>query len=114
MSAQAGIFYFDRRPVDPKVVAMMGSSLDDYGPDRAGEYIEPGFAMVHRALHITPEDALEQQPFISRRGKVMTWDGRLDNREEIVAQLWRDLDDDTTDVAIALGAWSFGTPSARR
>lgn len=115
MSAQAGIFYFNRRPVDPKVVALMGSSLDDYGPDRAGKYIEPGLAMVHRAFHVTPEDTLEQQPFISRRGNVMTWDGRLDNREELVAQLWRDLDHDSSDVAIALGAYEkWGVEGFRR
>ena len=50
MSAQAGIFYFDRRPVDPEVVSVMGRSLDDYGPDRAGEYVVPGLAMVHRIV----------------------------------------------------------------
>jgi asparagine synthase (glutamine-hydrolysing) len=115
MSAQAGIFYFDRRPVDPEVLSVMGTSLDDYGPDRAGDYVQPGLAMVHRALHVTPEDALEQQPFISRRGNVMTWDGRLDNRGDLVAQLWRDLDQDTTDVAIALGAYEkWGVEGLRR
>ena len=115
MSAQAGIFYFDRRRVDPETVSLMGTSLDDYGPDRAGQYIEPGLAMVHRALHVTPEDALEQQPYISRRGNVMTWDGRLDNRGDLVAQLWRDLDQDTTDVAIALAAYEkWGAEGFRR
>lgn len=105
MSAQAGVFYFDRRPVNPRILSVMGSSLDEYGPDRAGKYVEPGLAMVHRALHVTPEDTLEQQPFKSRRGNVMTWDGRLDNREDLIAQLWRDLDRETTDVAIALAAY---------
>jgi len=105
MSAQAGVFYFDRRPVNHRVLSVMGSSLDDYGPDRAGKYVEPGLAMVHRALHVTPEDALEQQPFISRRGNVMTWDGRLDNREDLLAQLWRELDQEPTDVAIAMAAY---------
>lgn len=115
MSAQAGIFYFNRRPVDPEVVSLMGTSLDDYGPDRAGQYLEPGLAMVHRALHVTPEDTLEQQPFMSRRGNVMTWDGRLDNRGDLIAQLWRDLDQDTTDVAIALGAYEkWGAEGFRR
>ena len=115
MSAQAGIFYFDRRPVDPEVISVMGTSLDDYGPDRAGEYVQPGLAMVHRALHVTPEDVLEQQPFISRRGNVMTWDGRLDNREDLLRQLWNDLDQDTTDVALAMGVYEkWGAAGFRR
>lgn len=115
MSAQAGIFYYDRRPIDSEVVSLMGRSLDDYGPDRAGEYIAPGLAMVHRALHVTPEDALEQQPFTSQRGNVMTWDGRLDNREDLLGLLWHDLDQDTTDVALALGVYEkWGTAGFRR
>lgn len=115
MSAQAGIFYFDRRPVDPEILSVMGRSLDDYGPDRAGQYTAPGLAMVHRALHVTPEDAFEQQPFISRRGNVMTWDGRLDNRDDLLVQLWRDLDQDSTDVALAMGVYEkWGAAGFRR
>ena len=115
MSAQAGIFYFDRRPVSPDVVSVMGHSLDDYGPDRAGEYIVPGLAMLHRAVHVTPEDAREQQPFMSRRGNVMTWDGRLDNREDVLRQLWNDLNGDTTDVALAMGVYEkWGAAGFRR
>lgn len=115
MSAQAGIFYFDGRPVDPEIVSLMGRFLNDYGPDRAGEHVQPGLVMVHRALHVTPEDALEQQPFKSRRGTVMTWDGRLDNREDLLAQLWHDLDQDSTDVALALGVYEkWGAPGFRR
>ncbi|MEN3325663.1 MAG: hypothetical protein V7638_470 [Acidobacteriota bacterium] len=115
MSAQAGIFYFDRQPISPEILSVMGRSLDDYGPDRDGEYVQPGLAMVHRALHVTPEDMLERQPFISRRGNVMTWDGRLDNREDVLRQLWNDLDHDTTDVALAMGVYEkWGTAGFRR
>src|SRR5580658_2000755 len=110
MSVQAGVFYFDRRPVDPSVVALMGQALDPYGPDGRGEFVEPGLVMVHRALHITPEDAFEQQPFTSRRGKVMTWDGRLDNREDLLLQLWHELREDTTDVSLAMAVYEkWGT-----
>lgn len=115
MSAQAGIFYFDRRPVNPQVLSTMGNALDEYGPDRAGEYVQPGLAMVHRALHVTPEDLGERQPFRSRRGNVMTWDGRLDNREDLLRQLWHDLDHDTSDVALAMGVYEkFGAAGFRR
>lgn len=115
MSAQAGIFYFDRRPVNPQVLSVMGRSLDEYGPDRAGKHVQPGLAMVHCALHVTPEDALERQPFTSRRGNVMTWDGRLDNREDLLGQLWRDLDQDSTDVALAMGVYEkWGAAGFRR
>lgn len=110
MSAQAGVFYFDLRPVDPAVIVSLGRSIDAYGPDRSGQYIAPGVAMVHRALDITPEDCCEHQPFISPRGNVMTWDGRLDNREDLLFQLWHDLDHSRSDVALAMAAYErWGT-----
>jgi asparagine synthase (glutamine-hydrolysing) len=61
--------------------------------------------MVHRALHVTRDDALERQPFVSAFGTVMTWDGRLDNRDDLRLQLRRELRADTTDVALAMAAY---------
>lgn len=105
MSAQAGIFYFDGRPIEPDLAARLDAPLAAFGPDGSGQYVAPGLVMVHRALHVTPEDCLERQPFVSERGNVMTWDGRLDNREDLLLQLWRDLRDDTTDVALAMAVY---------
>ena len=105
MSAQAGIFYFDGRPIEPTLPERLNAELAEFGPDGSGEYTGPGLVMVHRALHVTPEDCDERQPHVSERGNVMTWDGRLDNREDLLLQLWRDLRDDTTDVALAMTAY---------
>src|SRR6267142_5078586 len=35
----------------------------------------------------------------------MTWDGRLDNRDDLLLQHWRVLKEDTTDVALAMAAY---------
>jgi asparagine synthase (glutamine-hydrolysing) len=110
MSAQAGVFYFDGRPVDPEIVSALGRSLDEYGPDGGGQFVQPGLVMVQRALHITPQDRLERQPFRSRRGNVMTWDGRLDNREDLLLQLWHERNEEITDVALAMGAYEKWGP----
>lgn len=105
MSAQAGIFYFDRRPIDPELPKQLSASIAEYGPDGCGQHVGPGLVMVHRALHVTPEDPLERQPHVSKRGNVMTWDGRLDNRDDLLLQLWRDLEEDRTDVALAMAIY---------
>src|SRR5260370_14499295 len=40
----------------------------------------------------------------------MTWDGRLDNRDELIPQLWSDLTDDQSDVGLAGAAFDrWGT-----
>jgi asparagine synthase (glutamine-hydrolysing) len=105
MSAQAGVLFRDRRPIEASLVTSIGDSLDEFGPDRAGQHIGPGLAIVHRALHVTPEDRLERQPIVSRAGHVMTWDGRLDNRSELLLALWRTLGDDTSDAGLAMAAY---------
>jgi asparagine synthase (glutamine-hydrolysing) len=111
MSAQAGVLFYDERPIDRGLVTRLGHLLDDFGPDRSAQHVEPGLAVVHRALHVTPEDKLERQPIVSSRGNVMTWDGRLDNRADLMLQLWHDIEDDTSDAALAMLAydkWGFG------
>lgn len=105
MSAQAGIFHFDGRPIPPEVPRRLQAALVPFGPDGGGEHIAPGLAMVHRALHVTPEDIKERQPFVSARGHVLTWDGRLDNREDLLLQLWRELRDDLSDTALAMAVF---------
>jgi asparagine synthase (glutamine-hydrolysing) len=109
MSGQAGIFQFDGGPIDPALPARLQASLAEYGPDGCGGYEARGLVMVHRALHATPEDRLERQPYVSARGHVMTWDGRLDNRDDLRLQLRRDVaadvNDVVTDVALAMVAY---------
>lgn len=105
MSAQAGVFYFDGRPVDRSRVDVLDHTLEPYGPDRAGRFVQPGLAVVHHALQITPEDTRERQPLVSSRGNVMTWDGRLDNRDDLRAELFHEAERDDTDVALAMAVY---------
>jgi asparagine synthase (glutamine-hydrolysing) len=102
MSAQAGLLCFDRRPIAPDIARCLLDSLAEYGPDGCGVFTAPGVVMVHQAMHVTPEDRHEKQPLICLRGNVITWDGRLDNRDDLIMQLWHDLADDRSDAALAL------------
>lgn len=111
MSAQAGVFYFDGRRVPPDALARARRDIDAFGPDRQGELAAPGVRLIARALHVSPEDARERQPLVSARGNVITWDGRLDNREDLLVQLWREGGADTSDAALAMAAferWGVG------
>lgn len=108
MSQQAGIWHYDRHPVSPEQFAAFDRQLALQGPDSPGEYSEPGFTMLHRAFYITTEDTLESQPVRTIHGTVLTWDGRLDNRDELLASLGRtalDLPTDTEIVSASLAAW---------
>src|SRR5260221_10231991 len=108
MSAQAGVYLFDGRPADPGLLARMTDAINECGPDGGMQYLSGSVGMVYRALHTTEESRHEVQPHISRKGAVVMWDGRLDNRDELISQLDDDLKSERTDVAIvatALDRW---------
>jgi asparagine synthase (glutamine-hydrolysing) len=88
MSAQAGIFYFDGRTVRPDQIAAISTALDAYGPDAGADANPaPGLLMLHRSLHVTPEDRHDRQPVDVVGASLLTWDGRLDNRTDLMMAL---------------------------
>src|SRR4029077_8185194 len=68
-------------------------------------YLDGSIALVYRPFHTTAESRHEKQPYASRRGFVLTWDGRIDNREMLIAELRRDLKASPSDVAIFAAAF---------
>src|SRR5579862_8124645 len=140
MSCQAGMWNFDGKPIDREFLGRLGASIVQYGPDGAdamgrggpGEYVHENVAMIYRPFHTNKESRLERQPYVTYSKEtgavrnVMTWDGRLDNRDELIRALSYELDAwhqkecmgssgngaaaTYTDVAIVMGAWEkWGT-----
>lgn len=105
MSVQAGIWNFDGRPVDRALIKNFSKALEQQGPDGESTYVEDSIALLYRPFHTTAESRLEKQPYVSRGGFILTWDGRLDNREDLVADLRSDLEAKPTDVDIVAAAF---------
>ena len=106
MSGIGGIYCFEGAHADSSILSVLGDGLERKGPDGRSEYKAGSIAMVYRPFHTNLESRLETQPFISERGHVLCWDGRLDNREELLQILRTDLRDDHTDIAIVMAAYS--------
>ncbi len=108
MSSQAGIFYFDQRPVLESVQETLVRSCRTKHADASREYREPGLFMAHAATWIDDLSTLERQPWTSPSGSTVTFDGRLDNREDLLLRLRSHLKEESTDCAVAqtaLEAW---------
>ena len=108
MSVQAGIWNFDGRPVHRELAVSFSEALKSQGPDDEGTYCKGNIAMLYRPFHTTAESWAEKQPYFSRRGYILTWDGRLDNRDELIADLGSLVRHQPTDVEIvatALDVW---------
>ena len=115
MSVQFGKWNFDGGPCEPEYLDKVSSTLAVYGPDSNERFAERGMAILYRAFHTNKESHREVQPFISSSGAVITWDGRLDNRKDLLFHLGRPLTADSPDVAIVAAAYGrWGTDSLRR
>jgi len=79
--------------------------LRQQGPDGESRYADGSVALLYRPFHTTAESRQEKQPHFSNRGFILTWDGRLDNRQTLIADLRGDLESNPTDVAIVAAAF---------
>jgi asparagine synthase (glutamine-hydrolysing) len=108
MSALGGIFNFGNypSPVDRSMLAALGKGLETRGPDGGGESVSVNVGMTYRSFHTTNESRFESQPLTSTEGHMLTWDGRLDNRDELIAELFSGPRPRiVTDVEIVLAAY---------
>ena len=103
MSGIAGIYNLEPKPFDAWQVTVLSQALAERGPDGDNELIGGRVAMVYRAFHTTAESRRERQPLVSVWGHTLCWDGRLDNREELLALFGGECD--RTDAGLVLAAY---------
>jgi len=109
MSVQFGKWNFEGHPPASNYIEKVSATLAPYGPDSNESYSNGGLRILYRAFHTTKESRREKQPCISPSGAVITWDGRLDNRADLIGELSDSLTNGSTDVAIvatAFDKWS--------
>jgi asparagine synthase (glutamine-hydrolysing) len=105
MSVQYGSWNFEGLPPASDYIEKVSTALAPYGPDSNESYSKGGVRILYRAFHTTKESRREKQPHISSSGAVITWDGRLDNRAELIEELRDVLAFDSTDVTIVAAAY---------
>src|SRR3984957_18478512 len=110
MSVQFGRWNFEGQPPASDYIEKVSAALAPYGPDSNESYSKGGVRILYRAFHTTEESHRENQPCICPSGAVITWDGRLDNRAELISELSYSLTNGSTDVAIVAMAFEkWGT-----
>jgi asparagine synthase (glutamine-hydrolysing) len=112
MSVQFGKCNLDGSPMNPRELDQVRPLLARCCPDGEGSFCEANIAVVCRAFHTTKESPGEIQPHVLESGIVITWDGRLDNREELTLGLRGRVSSSATDVSIVAAAyerWEAGS-----
>jgi len=107
MSALAGILNFGDALVNKYDLAKLDATLDARGPDGGFDVVSGNVGMSYRAFHANRESRLEVQPLVSREGHILTWNGRLDNRDDLIRQLRSSLPQTNTitDLAIVMAGY---------
>ena len=104
MSIQFGRWNYDGQPCAAEYVEKVRTTLAPYGPDTDEVYAKDGVQILYRAFHTTKESRRETQPHISPSGAVITWDGQLDNRADLISDLG-DVQATSTDIEIVAAAF---------
>lgn len=105
MSSQTGVFYFDLRPVPLRVEQELFNALSHSDKDARGKHVAPGLVLAHAATWIDNVAANERHPHTSSLGNTITFDGRLDNRPDLLLRLRDRLQGEHTACALALSAY---------
>ena len=105
MSVQFGEWNFDGRPPEGERFNRAAAMLGPYGPDGESNYVNGGVGIAFRAFCTSRESRSETQPLCLRSGAILTWDGRLDNREEVLGKFQDIPATNATDAAIVAAAY---------
>jgi len=87
MSGIVGIWNLDGKPVDQSQLARMSATLAHRGANGERLWIQGSVGLACQLFRVTPESATEIQPLIHSSGVALVFDGRLDNRAELLESL---------------------------
>src|SRR6266576_1330824 len=111
MSVQFGRWNWEGQQPAPEYIDKVNATLAPFGPDSNEMYAIDGVKILYRAFQTTKESHREVQPHVSASGAVITWDGRLDNRAELIGELRGVLD--TNSAGAYASRWSNPRASAQ-
>jgi len=116
VSAIAGALFVDGRSMSSDVLDAMIAAAPPRATDGATQWHAGPMGMIRFAYATTHEAAAETQPFVGASGAVALLDGRMDNREELLALLGSTADRlrDAPDGMLALAVYErFGREFVR-
>src|SRR5438309_284122 len=108
MSGISGIWNLDGKPLSQQLLTRVAESLRHRGPDVTSSWHNASVGLNSNLLRLTPESANETQPVIHSSGCALVFDGRIDNRSELIKQLKQssETDSSTSDAVLALRAYA--------
>lgn len=95
MSGLLGFWNLDGCPAEAGLLRRLSGSLAHRGPDGETLWIQGPLGLAFQMFRVTPESLHETQPLVDPSGVAVLFDGRLDNRDELLDGLPPDSPDST-------------------
>jgi asparagine synthase (glutamine-hydrolysing) len=117
MSGIVGLWNLNGRPVERELLQKLCATQAHRGPDGQSHWLDGPVGLGAQMLRVTPESVDESQPAVAAWGPVIVFDGRLDNRDELLGLLKgsADVNETSPDSALVLHAYrEFGEHCANR
>lgn len=105
MSIQFGQWNVDGEPIIREALSSVERIVSTYAPDGVTSLVTPTAAILCGAFRTTRESSGEAQPLVLSSGCILIWDGRLDNRLELIGRLAATLAAERTDASIVAAAF---------
>ena len=105
MSIQFGRWNFDGSPIEPDFLENVKCAVSSADLEESSAYVKANIGILYFPFHTTKESRCEVQPYLLSNKTVLTWDGRLDNRRELLRELNSGLSLDSSDVFIVAAAY---------
>jgi asparagine synthase (glutamine-hydrolysing) len=87
MSVQFGRCNLDGKPAYAEQISSARSALLPYGPDSGTLILKDNMGVLYCAFHTTRVAQRKERPHLSEQGTLVTWDGMLHNRVDLISQL---------------------------
>lgn len=84
MSSMYGKWNLDGVPIDPVHLQQVADLISPYGPNGRNTLRQSNAGMIYSDHSTTREEEACCQSYVTTSGAVLMWDGRLDNREELM------------------------------
>ncbi|WP_446741997.1 asparagine synthase-related protein [Silvibacterium acidisoli] len=83
MSTIFGKLTFDGRPIEMDELTALSARTEHYAPDGSSLFVEKQLGMGYQVCHTHKLSGIEKQPLAGEQACMPSWDGRLDNRDEL-------------------------------
>ena len=104
MSGIVGLWNLDGTQLEASVLDAMSAAIAHRGLDGSSRLVVGSVGFAHHRLWTTPEEMGEVQPLTGRDSTMLVMDGRLDNRDDLIAALGQPAS--ASDAALALAAFA--------